>query len=92
MDFAENVYMLCPVLMSIVLFFAMGIDKRRAKKGRRRISEKCLFTLAVFGGAIGGTLGMYLFHHKTRHWYFRYCFPLLAAIQTVILFFMEKFP
>ena len=78
--------------MSIILFFAMGIDKRKAKKARRRISEKSLFTLAVLGGAVGGTIGMHLFHHKTKHWYFRYGFPLIAAVQIVLIFVIEKFP
>ena len=32
-------------------------------------------------GALGGLVGMHLFHHKTRHWYFRWGFPLLLAVQ-----------
>ena len=87
-----EIYLVWLAFMSIILFFAMGIDKRKAKKARRRISEKCLFTLAVLGGAVGGTIGMHLFHHKTKHWYFRYGFPLIAAVQIVLIFVIEKFP
>lgn len=87
-----EIYLIWLAFMSIILFFAMGIDKRKAKKARRRISEKSLFTLAVLGGAVGGTIGMHLFHHKTKHWYFRYGFPLIAAGQIVLIFVIEKFP
>ena len=87
-----EIYLIWLAFMSIILFFAMGIDKRKAKKARRRISEKSLFTLAVLGGAVGGTIGMHLFHHKTKHWYFRYGFPLIAAVQIVLIFVIEKFP
>ena len=68
-------------LMSLVLFIMMGADKRKAKKGRRRISEKSLFICALLGGAVGGTAGMYAFRHKTKHWYFRFGFPLIAMLQ-----------
>jgi uncharacterized membrane protein YsdA (DUF1294 family) len=68
-------------LMSLVLFGLMGVDKRRARKGRWRVRERTLFLLALLGGASGGTLGMFLFHHKTRHWTFRLIFPILAAVQ-----------
>ena len=36
------------------------------------------------GGGVGGTLGMFVFHHKTRHWYFRYGFPLIAIAQLAL--------
>ncbi len=58
------------LLMSFVTFLMYGIDKRRAKRGEWRISEKALLTLGVIGGAAGGLLGMHLFRHKTKHTYF----------------------
>ena len=72
-------------VMNVVAFTLMGIDKRRARRGAWRISEKALFlTTACFGG-LGGVLGMKVFHHKTQHWYFRAFFPLLLVLQTAIL-------
>ena len=41
-----------------------------ARRGKWRIPEKALLLLSFFGGAIGGILGMLLFRHKTKHWYF----------------------
>ena len=39
----------------------------------------------VLFGSLGGTLGMFCFHHKTKHWYFRYGFPLLLVVQLLLL-------
>lgn len=68
-------------VMSLVSFSAMGIDKYKAVRFKYRISEKALFIYAILFGALGGTLGMYTFRHKTLHWYFAVFFPLLAVIQ-----------
>ena len=69
------------LLMSLVLFFTMGADKRRAVKNLRRVPERRLFTLALLGGAAGGWLGMYAFRHKTKHGKFIFGFPLIALLQ-----------
>ena len=66
-------------------FSLMGIDKRRAKRGAWRIAERTLFLPVVLFGSLGGTLGMFCFHHKTRHWYFRYGFPILLVVQLLLL-------
>ena len=72
-------------VMNVVAFTLMGIDKRRARRGAWRISERALFmTTACFGG-LGGVLGMKVFHHKTQHWYFRVLFPVLLVLQIAIL-------
>lgn len=59
----------------------MGIDKRRAKRGAWRIRERTLFLLALFGGSAGAIAGMWLFHHKTRHWYFVVGMPAILILQ-----------
>jgi uncharacterized membrane protein YsdA (DUF1294 family) len=65
-------------------FIQMGIDKRKARLRHWRISEKMLFLPVLLGGGIGGTAGMYFFHHKTKHWYFRYGFPLITIVEAGI--------
>lgn len=72
-------------VMSLIAFGMMGIDKHRAKAGKWRIRERMLFIVALCLGAIGGTAGMQVFHHKTKHWYFKVFFPLLAVLQTVLV-------
>jgi uncharacterized membrane protein YsdA (DUF1294 family) len=72
-------------VMSAFLFVMMGLDKFKARRGAWRISEKTLFVFALLGGAPGGTAGMFLFRHKTKHLSFRLGFPLLAAAQLALL-------
>ena len=56
-------------------------DKKRAKKKRWRIPEKTFFITAFLGGGIGVWAGMYLFRHKTRHWYFVIFIPLITLAE-----------
>lgn len=69
------------LLVNLSAFVLMGLDKRRARRDKWRISEKTLFLPAVLGGSLGAILGMRLFHHKTKHWYFRWGFVLLLLLQ-----------
>ena len=69
------------LLITVIAFTLMGIDKRRAKKGAFRISEASLFVTALLGGSIGSMAGMLVFHHKTNHWYFQAFMPLIALLQ-----------
>ena len=69
---------------SLVLFFLMGFDKRRAKRHGARINEATLFAWALLGGAPGGWLGMRVFHHKTRHWYFKWGLPATLIAQLAL--------
>ncbi len=57
-------------IISIITFMLYGIDKRKAKKQEYRIKESVLLLFSFFGGALGGSLGMRIFRHKTKHWYF----------------------
>lgn len=72
------------LLINGVGFLLMGIDKRRAKRGAWRISEKSLFLSPLLGGTVGAILGMRVFHHKTKHWYFRYGLPALLVFQLAL--------
>ncbi len=76
------------VLINLTGFAMMGSDKKRAIRKQWRIPESSLFTPALLGGALGCTLGMYFFHHKTRHWYFRIGMPLIFAAQVLICIFL----
>ena len=69
------------ILMNLIGFGLMGVDKQRARRRDWRIPEKVLFGAALLGGSVGAWAGMYLFHHKTRHWYFVVGMPLILAAQ-----------
>ena len=69
------------IAMNIIGFFVMGMDKWKARNNRWRIPEKTLFAVSVLGGSIGTLVGMHVFHHKTKHWYFRVGMPLILILQ-----------
>lgn len=72
------------LFVNTVGFVLMGVDKRRARRDQWRISEKSLFLPPLLGGTVGAILGMRVFHHKTRHWYFRYGLPVLLLLQLAL--------
>ena len=73
------------LIVNIVTFLSMGIDKYKAKKGKWRIQEKTLLTLVVLGGGIGGIAGMHVFRHKTQKPRFFIGFPLIMIMQILIV-------
>lgn len=75
------VYLVC---INLVSFGLMAADKRRARARRWRISERTLFAAALLGGSLGAIVGMYLFRHKTKHWYFVVGMPLILAAEILI--------
>lgn len=77
------------VIINIVAFLAMYIDKRKAKYGKWRISESALFILVLFGGGIGGIAGMYTFRHKTQKPRFVIGFPAILIFEIfVVIYYM----
>lgn len=73
------------VLINLIAFFSMWIDKAKAKKGAWRIKESTLFTLVLLGGGIGGIAGMYIFRHKTKKLYFTIGFPTILVCEIVLI-------
>lgn len=71
--------------INIIGFFAMLIDKQKAKRGSWRIPEKTLFTITLLGGGIGAIAGMYLFRHKTKKLYFTIGFPVILISETALI-------
>lgn len=86
-----HVYFMAGLLLAginLIAFVMYGLDKSRAKRGKWRISEKALFLIALLGGSIGAIAGMHLFHHKTKHWYFRIGLPLILLAQIILIGFV----
>ncbi len=80
------------ILINLITFLAMYIDKRRAKWGKWRTKESTLFTLVLLGGGIGGIAGMYTFRHKTQKPRFVIGFPLILITEIIcaIIFLVIK--
>lgn len=76
-----KVFAVYVVVMTIIGFLSMYIDKKKAIKHQWRISEKTLFFIAVLGGSIGSNLGMAVCRHKTKHWYFVIGMPAILILQ-----------
>lgn len=71
------------LIINVIGFLAMGIDKHRAKMMEWRIPEKTLFLITLFGGGIGTIAGMYTFRHKTKKKYFTIGLPAMVIIEIV---------
>ena len=71
-------------VINLLTFIVYGADKRRARKGKWRVPEKTLFLLPLLGGSIGALLGMRVFRHKTKHWYFVWGIPAILLAQIVL--------
>ena len=80
------------IIINIVGFAIMGIDKRKAIKRTFRIPEATLFIVALIGGSIGSIAGMQVFRHKTRHWYFVLGMPAILIIQIALLVLLLTSP
>ncbi|MCM1186896.1 MAG: DUF1294 domain-containing protein [Lachnoclostridium sp.] len=79
------------VIINIIGFAMMGIDKKRAIRGAWRILEASLFTAALIGGSLGCILGMQLFRHKTRHPKFQIGMPVILILQACISIFIYRY-
>ena len=76
------------LIMNIIASLAAVIDKRKAIKHKRRISEKALMLLGLFGGALGEYLTMKCIHHKTLHKKFMIGLPFEIILHIIILIFI----
>ncbi len=73
------------LMINIVAFLLMGIDKYKAAHHRYRISENTLFFFALIGGSIGILLGMFCFRHKIRKMKFKVGIPLMIVVQLILI-------
>lgn len=78
------------VIINLIAFFAMWLDKRKAKRGAWRIPENSLMVLAVIGGSIGAIAGMYTFRHKTKKLRFTIGFPVILISEIVLAIWIYK--
>lgn len=76
------------IVMNVIGFFIMGIDKWKAKRNSWRIPEKTLFLVTLLGGGIGTNIGMYYFRHKTKKMEFIIGFPTITILEIVLIIYV----
>ena len=77
------------IVINLIGFFIMWLDKRKAIKGAWRIQEKTLFIITGLGGGIGTIAGMYIFKHKTQKIGFVIGFPFITILEIVtVIYFL----
>lgn len=84
MDIIQITGIIYLIIINIAGLSVMGIDKRRAVRHVWRVPEKTIFLISLLGGSLGAWSGMYLFRHKTRHWYFVMGLPLILILQIAV--------
>ena len=75
-------------VMNVIGVAVMWLDKKRARLHRWRIPEKVLLGVSLLGGSAGTWAGMYLFRHKTKHWYFVAGMPLILVCQAALAIYL----
>ena len=71
------------ILINVLGFFIMWLDKRKARRNEWRIPEKTLFIITALGGGIGTIAGMYTFRHKTQKIAFVIGLPLITILEII---------
>ena len=79
------------IIINIIGFLAMYIDKQKARKGKWRIPEKTLFIITALGGGIGTIAGMYTFHHKTKKLKFTIGLPTILILEIILVIYLKFF-
>jgi len=78
------------VIINVVAYLIMHLDKNRARNGQKRISEASLLTLAAIGGSVGVLVSMYVLHHKTRKKKFKIGVPVLLLAQILLILYTAR--
>lgn len=84
----ENFLFTYLLIINFVAVIVMAYDKRNARAAKRRVPERNIFMIAIFGGALGILAGMKWFRHKTLHWQFAYGIPFILLLQIVVVYFI----
>ena len=85
-----------PILIWLIVINVISVvvciaDKIKAKKHKRRISEKTLFLLSFLGGALFMYITMRLIRHKTLHKNFMIGLPVIILIHAVLTIVLLKY-
>ncbi len=88
--FMQNFIIIALFILNILGLILVSLDKYKAKNRLWRIPERSFFILSILGGGIGVYIGLFLFNHKTRHWYFMVVIPLIILAQIVFIYYLAN--
>lgn len=78
------------ILWNLVVFGLYAEDKRRAKRGLWRISEKTLLLTSLLFGGFGAWSAGHMVHHKTQKIYFQLVWWLGIALDVLVIVMLFK--
>ena len=78
------------IMINLIGFVIMFIDKSRAIHKEWRISERSLLFISLIGGSIGMFAGIHIFRHKTKHLKFTIGVPSIFIIQIIAAVYIFK--
>lgn len=76
------------IVVNMIGFLVMLIDKKKAKNGSWRIKEATIFSITFLGGGIGTIVGMYIFRHKTKKYKFTIGLPAILICEIILIIFI----
>ena len=85
LHWSTTFYLGATLVMSLVAFLAMGLDKYKAKRNARRVPESMLHTFELLGGWPGSMLGQRTFHHKTHKVIYQVTFGGITLVHLLLL-------
>lgn len=90
--YTQQIFISTFALINLISFFVMANDKARAIRGSNteRIPEGLMFFMATVFGGVGVYVGMLIFRHKTRKWYFKLGIPLLILQNLATLYLISE--
>lgn len=84
----EQSILLYILVVNILTYILMWLDKQKARKNQYRIPERTFFLLSILGGAVGTLIGMRTFRHKTKHPRFTVGIPILIVLNIVLFSYL----
>ncbi|NSL51532.1 DUF1294 domain-containing protein [Calidifontibacillus erzurumensis] len=76
------------LILNIIGFLMMGIDKKRSQKSQWRVPEKRFWILGILGAGIGLYAGMKVYRHKTKHRAFTVGMPFIILLNLLVYVFI----
>lgn len=78
------------IIINLITFITFALDKWKAVKHKKRISEFSLLSLSFIGGTAGSVLGMLVFRHKVSKKSFLWKIGFIVFFQ-ILLGFLYQF-